>query len=103
MTDLTADERAILAYLTDTADAGHVSLRGMLAEDKAALAREAFDRDDWETWLGLFFAVRGLLDRGLVEGVAADGGGYPNRFRITDAGRAVLAAGAAQPSTPNGA
>lgn len=104
MTDPTApsaDERAILVYLADTTDTGFVSLRGLLATDKAALPREDFDRDDWERWTELYFAASNLLASGLADGVAADGGEHPNRFRITDAGRAALAA--TQPSTPNGA
>jgi hypothetical protein len=100
MSDLTADEHAILAYLADVADAGFVSLRGMLPADRAALPREELNRSDWERWLGLYFAVDRLLADGLVVGVAADGGEHLNRFRITDAGRAVVAAGPAQPSTP---
>jgi hypothetical protein len=101
MSDLTTDERAILAYLADVADAGFVSLRGMLAEDKAALPREDFDQADWKRWTGLFFAVGSLLASGAVNGAAVDGDGQLNRFRITDAGRAALAG--AQSSTTNGA
>jgi hypothetical protein len=95
MSDLTAGEHAVLTFLAATNNTGHVSLRGMLAEDKAGLPREDFDRDDWGRWLELYFAVDSLLASGLVDGVAADGGEHPNRFRITDAGRAALEAGAA--------
>lgn len=90
---LTADEHAILTYLAATADAGNtepVSLRGMLGPEKAALPRERFDRADWERWTELYFAVRSLLAHSLVSSVAVDGDEHPNRFQITDAGRAAL-------------
>jgi hypothetical protein len=90
---LPADEHAVLAYLAATADTGHVSLRGMLAADRAGLPREDFDQADWERWTELYFAVDRLLAHGLVTGVAVGIGEHPNRFQITDAGRVALAEG----------
>lgn len=95
MVDLLLDERTILTYLVAAADAGNaepVSLKGILGEGKADLPREQFSRDDWERMTDLYFAVRNLLMMGLVTGIAADGGEHLNRFQITDAGRAELAA-----------
>lgn len=92
---VTVCERAILLYLAGVAEAGDtgpVSLRGMFADDKADTPREDFGKDDWGRWAELYFAVISLITMGLISGIAADGGGYPNRFQITDAGRAVLAA-----------
>ena len=97
MVSLLLDERTILTYLAAAADAGNtepVSLKGILGPDKADLPREEFSRADWERMTDLYFAVRNLLMLGLVTGIAADGGQHLNRFRITDAGRAELAADA---------
>jgi hypothetical protein len=94
ITVLATNEKAILTYLAEGADVTDcVSLRGMLGEDKAGLPREEFGRGDWERLTDLYFAVRNLLMLGLVDGIAADGGEHLNRFRITDKGRAVFAAG----------
>jgi hypothetical protein len=97
MVDLLLDERAILDYLATVANAGEsepVSLKAMLGEGKANLPREEFSRADWERMADLYFAVRNLLILGLVDGIAADGGKYLNRFRINDAGRTALAVNA---------
>ena len=97
MVDLLLDERAILGYLAAVANAGEsepVSLKAMLGDGKANLSREEFGRADWERMADLYFAVRNLLMLGLVDGIAADGGEHLNRFRITDEGRAALAASA---------
>lgn len=95
MLDLLLDERAILTYLSAAAEdnaAGFVSLKAMLGADKADLPREDFGQADWERMADLYLPVRNLLMMGLVSGVAADGGEYLNRFRITDAGQAALVA-----------
>lgn len=94
---LGVDVRAVLAYLAQAANGGEtgpVSLRGMLGPDRAALPREEFDPADWSRWADLYFAVGVLVGDGLVHGVAGDGGPYPDRFAITDAGRAALGADA---------
>ena len=94
MVDLLLDERAILGYLANVGGSEPVSLKAMLGEGKANLPREEFSRADWERMANLYFAVRNLLMLGLVDGIAADGGEYLNRFRINDEGRVVLAASA---------